>query len=348
MNGPNFSSSRFDDLNPKQQPQKPLDAADAGLPQAAHGADAGDYEDGEAGFDFELHHERAAPQDPEREPRSDRSWRDDAADLDFREQRDELEQRPTFGRVSDRHSLDNGGTFAQRPVLPLIPVAMPSVLSPAAPTPVKARKAGASSGKATKRRPSKKSSARKTTAARAGHKPAARARRATRTRSKARSRRGVASVLAMMFLVLFGSLCAAMAVVAQSNLRTADSGLKLNRAMSAAETGMVFAARRLQEQASRFVVEKGVIDAGFAEDIWVGTVDQGADGAVVIEPLAYETTTPDGVLDALLNAHLHDEDEPNDHCIEPEAGDGNLPIIDEEYGRLRCKPIALSSDPDSP
>src|SRR5258705_517804 len=71
------------------------------------------------------------------------------------------------------------------------------------------------------------------------------------------NRRGVASVLAMMFLVLFGSLAAAMAVVAQSNLRTADSGMKLSRAMSAAETGMIFAKRRLTEESTRFVITKG-------------------------------------------------------------------------------------------
>ena len=59
-------------------------------------------------------------------------------------------------------------------------------------------------------------------------------------------RRGVASVLAMMFLVIFGSLAVAMAVVAQGNLRTADSSLKVSRAMSAAETGIVFATSRLR------------------------------------------------------------------------------------------------------
>ena len=46
------------------------------------------------------------------------------------------------------------------------------------------------------------------------------------------NRRGVASILAMMFLVIFGSLAAAMAVVAQGNLRTADSAMKVSRALS--------------------------------------------------------------------------------------------------------------------
>jgi len=69
----------------------------------------------------------------------------------------------------------------------------------------------------------------------------------------------------MMFLVIFGSLAAAMAVVAQGNLRTADSSLKVSRAMSAAEAGLVFASNRMQNEASRFVVEEGVIDADFAK-----------------------------------------------------------------------------------
>ena len=62
-------------------------------------------------------------------------------------------------------------------------------------------------------------------------------------------RRGVSSVLAMMFMVIFGSLAAAMAVVAQGNLRTADSALQVSRAMSAAETGMTFAIARLSAEA---------------------------------------------------------------------------------------------------
>ncbi|MCZ6611575.1 MAG: hypothetical protein O6941_02980, partial [Planctomycetota bacterium] len=94
----------------------------------------------------------------------------------------------------------------------------------------------------------------------------------------------MSSILAMMFLVIFGSLTAAMAVVAQGNLRTADSAMKVSRAMSAAETGLIFAARRLEAESSRFVVEKGVIDAGFGHDLWLGTYDLGADGAVVVLP----------------------------------------------------------------
>jgi hypothetical protein len=155
-------------------------------------------------------------------------------------------------------------------------------------------------------------------------------------------RRGVSSVLAMMFLVIFGSLAAAMAVVAQGNLRTADSAMKVSRAMSAAETGLVFATRRLAEQSSRFVVEKGVIDGDYGHDMWLGTYNEGADGAVVIlPPDGYvEGSDPDGVAEAVMFAH-----EVDIHTIEVEPGDGMLPAIDG-YGTLRTKPIALTSHAD--
>ncbi|MDG1899377.1 MAG: hypothetical protein P8I74_05885, partial [Phycisphaerales bacterium] len=93
-------------------------------------------------------------------------------------------------------------------------------------------------------------------------------------------RRGVASVLAMMFLVIFGSLAAAMAVVATGNLRTADVSLRVSRATSAAETGLVYGTWVLEREAARFVVMKGEIDADFAADLWNGTWNTGADGTV--------------------------------------------------------------------
>ncbi len=154
-------------------------------------------------------------------------------------------------------------------------------------------------------------------------------------------RRGVASVLAMMFMVLFGSLAAAMAVVAQGNLRTADSGMKLSRAMSAAETGLVFATRRLAAEGSRFVIEKGVIDVDFGEGLWDGSYIAPAGAVVVLPPDGYsEGTPPTGIVEALRNAHLADA-----HSITPEPGDSALPEIDA-FGTLRVRPIALTAIPD--
>ncbi|MHC4652856.1 MAG: hypothetical protein ACYTES_18605 [Planctomycetota bacterium] len=163
-----------------------------------------------------------------------------------------------------------------------------------------------------------------------------------RTHRRSVRRRGVSSVLAMMFLIIFGSLAAAMAVVAQGNLRTADSAMKVSRAMSAAETGLVFATRRLAEQSSRFVVEKGVINGDYGHELWLGTFDEGADGAVIVLPPDghSEPSEPMGVAEALL--FVHDDDE---HSIDIEPGDGLLPQIDG-FGTLRVKPVALTANPD--
>jgi len=156
------------------------------------------------------------------------------------------------------------------------------------------------------------------------------------------TRRGVSSVLAMMFLVIFGSLAIAMAVVAQGNLRTADSSLKVSRAMSAADTGLVYATRTLTQQSSRFVVEKGVIDVDYAEELWLGTYDQGADGPVIVLPADgfTESTPPDGVVHAMANAHAACS-----HNLTI-SGDVTEPQIDETYGTLHVPPIALQADED--
>ncbi|MEE8154538.1 MAG: hypothetical protein V3T53_06205, partial [Phycisphaerales bacterium] len=177
------------------------------------------------------------------------------------------------------------------------------------------------------------------------HDAASRTERRRRThRSLARRltqrRRGVSSVLAMMFMVIFSSLAAVMAVVAQGNLRTADSAMKVSRAMSAAETGLMFAGRRLASESSRFVVEKGGVTDVFGHDLWLGTYDVTTDGAVdVLPPVGYTETPPAlGVAEAVRNAHLADS-----HSFIGEAGDANLPEIDL-FGTLRVRPVALTTD----
>ncbi len=124
------------------------------------------------------------------------------------------------------------------------------------------------------------------------------------------TRRGVASVLAMMFMVLFSSLAVAMAIVSQGNLRTAETHLQVMRAMGGAETGLVIAQRRLEDAASRFVVERGAIDSGFAERLWSGSLSggslaSGGDGDVNVSPPPSghsEGAPPAGIMQALRNA----------------------------------------------
>lgn len=71
--------------------------------------------------------------------------------------------------------------------------------------------------------------------------------RAVRKPRPAARQRGITAVLAMMFLLIFGSLAAAMAIVSQGNLRTADTHLKINSSLAAAETGMDLLAYRLNQ-----------------------------------------------------------------------------------------------------
>ncbi|MGA1223487.1 MAG: hypothetical protein ACO31E_02845, partial [Phycisphaerales bacterium] len=156
-----------------------------------------------------------------------------------------------------------------------------------------------------------------------------------------RARRGVASVLAMLFLVIFGSLAAAMAIVAQGNLRTADSSLKVSRAQSAAESGLVFAQRRLEKQTARFVIAKGVVDPEFAERLWLGSW-MGSDGAVTVLPAAGYSApdSPDGVAAAVRDAHLADAS-----SFAPNAEHQGLPEILQD-GTLVTEPIRLEAGND--
>ena len=164
--------------------------------------------------------------------------------------------------------------------------------------------------------------------------------KARRTPTRLR-RRGVASVLSMMFLVIFGSLAAAMAVVATGNVRTADVSLRVSRSTSAAETGLVYGTWILEREAKRFVVRKGEIDADYTADIWNGTFDTSTDGEVVIiPPDGYITDTdPSGLADAVRDAHLA-----GDHGEIIEPGDAALPDIDSNGDLLAVRPIRVSAE----
>jgi hypothetical protein len=124
-----------------------------------------------------------------------------------------------------------------------------------------------------------------------------------------RTRRGVVSVLAMMFLVLFGSLAVAMAVASKGNLRTASTQLHVTRALGAAETGLAVATARLTEATNRFIVSRGVVDGAYGGKVWRGTLTSG-DGTVTVTrpPSGFtEAALPAGIAGALINAHAADQ-----------------------------------------
>lgn len=141
------------------------------------------------------------------------------------------------------------------------------------------------------------------------HRPTTRRSHAQQVRAWALSRRGVTSVLAMMFMVMFGSLAVAMAVASQGNLRTANTHLHVVRSMGAAETGLAIAEQNLFRAVARFQVSKGVVDADFGAHLWEGSFTSG-DGTVNVLTSAdgrADTVQTNGVADALLNAHLADQ-----------------------------------------
>lgn len=121
------------------------------------------------------------------------------------------------------------------------------------------------------------------------------------------SRRGIASVLSMMFLIIFGSLVAAMAVASTGNIRTANMHLHVMRAMSAAETGLAVAEHRLNEASSRFIIAESDLDADITWALWRG--DSGLIGSYQVAPPRdgySEGVDPAGIAEALVNAHTED------------------------------------------
>ena len=119
------------------------------------------------------------------------------------------------------------------------------------------------------------------------------------------SRRGVVSILAMMFLVLFGSLVAAMAISSRGNIRTASTHLEVTYALSAAETGLVVGQNRLAMSTSRFVVERSEMSSDFVDALWTGGLNAFGQYSVLADPLGYDDV-PDSVSEALLFLHSLD------------------------------------------
>lgn len=132
-------------------------------------------------------------------------------------------------------------------------------------------------------------------------------------RTRCYRERGVAAILAMMFLVILGSLAAAMAIVSQGNLTTADSHLKINRALAASETGMRFLVFRLNQVTQTITTTDGIIDESNAELIW--------------------TQTRNALLASLQN-ELHNDD------AGPNKGE---PFYDELADTLSIGPIMLGA-----
>jgi hypothetical protein len=151
----------------------------------------------------------------------------------------------------------------------------------------------------------------------------------------------MASVFALLLLVVLSSLAASMAVVAQSNLRAADGLILAMRAQGAAESGLAFASHRLGRESARFVVTRGVVDDGFATRLWEGSWTV-SDGAVsVLPPEGFQgPLSPGGLAEALRDAHAADAG-----AFAPEEAHDALPTIGPD-GTLVTRPMRLESADD--
>lgn len=122
------------------------------------------------------------------------------------------------------------------------------------------------------------------------------------------TRKGVAAVLAMMFLILFGSLSAAMAIASRGNITTAATQLHVNRAQSAAETGLLVARSRLTEAANRFLVSESNVNSAFGVALWTG--ETSSLGTVQVLPPRtgrQDLSSPSGIAAALAQVHALDQ-----------------------------------------
>ncbi len=159
-------------------------------------------------------------------------------------------------------------------------------------------------------------------------------------------RRGVVGVLAMMFLVMFASLAAAMAVATQGNLRSAASHIRVVRSQGAVDTGLVLAESRLRRAVSRFIVSRGEVDAEYLDTLWVGPAPSDVTVAAPKWGLT-ESEAPRSIMAALSNIHAADA---NDNLIDgsdPENAPGPITVLPRNSQWLVTLPIGIDRDPST-
>ncbi len=145
-------------------------------------------------------------------------------------------------------------------------------------------------------------------------------------------KRGVVAVVAMMFLIMFGSLAAAMAITSKGNIKTAATHVHVMRVLGAAETGMAIAEARLREASARFIVGNSTINASTAAGAWSGNLS--AFGTSQILPPAgfTEATFPFGIAQALANRHAADQNVVSELGFsQPVIGNGLSSLNHEDY-----------------
>lgn len=161
------------------------------------------------------------------------------------------------------------------------------------------------------------------------------------------TRRGVVSILAMMFLVMFGSLAGAMAAVTQGNLRSASSHLRMTRALGAVDTGFQIAEARLLEAARRTITARGEIDPAYAAQLW--TDAEAAELFVRFDPPKFgrtEPSTPTSIAHIIEMHHAWDD---ANNVINAEGGNASSPVnlpASPPAGFVVTPPIGLERTDD--
>jgi len=178
-------------------------------------------------------------------------------------------------------------------------------------------------------------------------------RRTTTTRRTGRrprrriTRRGVVGILAMMFLVMFASLAAAMATTTQGNLRSAASHLRVVRALGAVDSGMALAASRLREAIGRFVVSEGLVDADYVQLLWTGPVPNDPPVIVVDAPFGMEeAAAPESIEEALANIFAADNAANVIAAGTPNNAPAAIALTNPGNGWLVNRPVGVARNSD--
>ena len=155
---------------------------------------------------------------------------------------------------------------------------------------------------------------------------------------RARVRRGITGVLAMMFLIMFASLATLMAVVSKGNLRTADTHRRVGRAQGATDSALEIGAQRLKEATSRFLVSRGEISPTYAQQLW--------DGSFAVTPPVTILPPRDGTPEAVLPGGIREALEfrfAADDAANIETG---VSLPTPPTGWIIAAPIGLDRDAD--
>lgn len=127
-------------------------------------------------------------------------------------------------------------------------------------------------------------------------------------KSRPGKRKGVAAVLAMMFLIMFGSLSAAMAIASRGNIKTAATHLHVNRARNAAESGLEIAEQRLYSTAQRFLMSDSALTPAFGWDMWRGSMSGMATYEIIPSDFGRQDLADPSSMAAAIR-ELHDLDQ---------------------------------------